>query len=227
MRPNQSFIIIIATVLATVPVKLIRAQTTQGMISGRVLNVRDGKAIKNAKVRYAQLETNHSGERDVSEDGIFALPLLPPGTYRIRVEAPDFQAQELHQLELRVAGTLDLVFRLRPLADVWEQRERHNIFMPGNGVLVFFGPDVDVSRTTTVQVEAGRNGILQSTFSPVVDPILIRELPLAGRDAYAALAMQPGVTSDSATSRGLGISVNGQRPSSSNFLLDGVENNND
>ena len=34
------------------------------------------------------------------------------------------------------------------------------------------------------------------------------------------------VTSDGGVSRGLGLSVNGQRPSASNFLLDGVENNN-
>ena len=38
--------------------------------------------------------------------------------------------------------------------------------------------------------------------------------------------MQAGVTSDASTARGLGLSINGQRPSSSNFLLDGLENNN-
>ena len=86
----------------------------------------------------------------VSPDGAFALPLLPPGVYRLRVAAPEFQAQEMYQLELPVAGTLDLVFRLRPLRDVWESRERHNVFLPGNSVLVFFGPDVDLSRTTSV-----------------------------------------------------------------------------
>src|SRR5687768_7206385 len=51
-------------------------------------------------------------------------------------------------------------------------------------------------------------------------------LPLAGRDTYTMLVTQPGVTSDAATARGLGLSVNGQRPSASNFLLDGLENNN-
>jgi hypothetical protein len=39
------------------------------------------------------------------------------------------------------------------------------------------------------------------------------------------LVTLPGVTADSATGRGLGISVNGQRAFSSNYLLDGVENN--
>ena len=40
------------------------------------------------------------------------------------------------------------------------------------------------------------------------------------------LLLLPDVTSDAATARGLGFSVNGQRPSSSNYLLDGTENNN-
>jgi hypothetical protein len=40
------------------------------------------------------------------------------------------------------------------------------------------------------------------------------------------LLLLPQVTSDTATARGLGFSVDGQRPSSSNYLLDGVENNN-
>ena len=42
---------------------------------------------------------------------------------------------------------------------------------------------------------------------------------------YSALALEPGVTSDAATARGIGLAVNGQRPSASNFLLDGSENN--
>src|SRR6185437_117536 len=40
------------------------------------------------------------------------------------------------------------------------------------------------------------------------------------------LVSLPGVNADNGTARGLGVSVAGQRPSSSNFLLDGVENNN-
>ena len=41
-------------------------------------------------------------------------------------------------------------------------------------------------------------------------------LPLEGRDVYTMLVTQPGVTSDGATGRGLGLAINGQRPSASN-----------
>src|SRR5258705_7355288 len=40
------------------------------------------------------------------------------------------------------------------------------------------------------------------------------------------LVTQPGVTADTTTVRSLGLSDNGQRPSASNFLLDGLESNN-
>jgi hypothetical protein len=60
----------------------------------------------------------------------------------------------------------------------------------------------------------------------VIDSHDLNEFPLTGRDAYALLVLLPGVTADTATARGLGFSVNGQRPSSANYLLDGLENNN-
>src|SRR5208282_5771068 len=40
------------------------------------------------------------------------------------------------------------------------------------------------------------------------------------------LVLLPAVAADTTTGRGINVSVAGQRPSSSNFLLDGVESNN-
>ena len=67
---------------------------------------------------------------------------------------------------------------------------------------------------------------IESAVSSVIDANQIEQLPLAGRDVYTMLIALPGVTADAGTSRGLGDSINGQRPSSSNYLLDGLENNN-
>ena len=63
-------------------------------------------------------------------------------------------------------------------------------------------------------------------MSQVVSPVEIQQLPLAGRHVYTMLVTQAGVTADTTTARSLGLSSNGQRPSASNFLLDGLENNN-
>ena len=122
---------------------------------------------------------------------------------------------------------MELNPRLRPLSDVWEAGQLRSVFLPGSKAIVnFFGPDVDTSRSAFVEVPRAAKSALASTVSEVIDPMQVRDLPLAGRDVYTMVVTQPGVTADTTTARGLGVSVNGQRPSASNFLLDGVENNN-
>jgi hypothetical protein len=128
---------------------------------------------------------------------------------------------------LTVAARIELDFRLRPLNDVWEAGEFKSVFLPGAKTIVtFYGPDVDSSKSGSFEAQRGRREALESTVSEVIDAGEINNLPLAGRDVYTMLVTQPGVTSDAATGRGLGLSINGQRPSASNFLLDGLENNN-
>ncbi len=141
--------------------------------------------------------------------------------------AAAYQSQEVQELELTVAARIELDFRLRPLSDVWESGEYRSVFLPGQKTIVtFYGPDVDPSKSGSFEAQKGRREPLESTVSEVIDSGEIENLPLQGRDVYSLLVTQPGVTSDLSTGRGLGLSVNGQRPSSSNYLLDGLENNN-
>jgi hypothetical protein len=214
----------LATLLWGLPVL---AQTTQGLISGQVVDLQDGSPIADAQVTYASLAASSTGTARTNASGYYALPLLPPGVYQVRVTADRYQAQELHELELAVAAFLEINFRLRPLTDVWEQGQYRSFFPPNtNVVLTFFGPDVDSSHFRTFEGTRRAAGGLESTVSQVIDPVQVMQLPLAGRDVYTMLATQPGVTSDTSTARGLGLAINGQRPSASNFLLDGLENNN-
>ncbi|MEX2262570.1 MAG: carboxypeptidase regulatory-like domain-containing protein [Bryobacteraceae bacterium] len=204
-----------------------RAQTTQGLISGRIVNVRSGAPVGGGQVAYYNTGTGTSGVASGDASGNYYLPLLSPGLYRIRVTAEDYQAQEVHELELPVAGRLELNFRMRPLNDVWEAGQYRSVFLPGTkSIVTFYGPDVDSSRSASFESAKARRGVLESTISQVIDPAQVKELPLAGRDVYTMLVTQPGVTADGGTARGLGLAINGQRPSASNFLLDGLENNN-
>ena len=204
-----------------------RAQTTDGLVAGRIVDAQMGQPVAGAQISYVSLRTNTRGLVDVGPKGFYALPLLPPGLYRIRATADGYQAQEVHQLELPVAGRIDLNLKLRPLGDVWEQGRYRSVFFPDSeAVLTFFGPDVDASRVGTFEATPGNQAALESTVSQVIDPAQVRELPFTGRDIYTMLVTQPGVTADTTTGRGLGLSINGQRPSASNFMLDGLENNN-
>ncbi len=203
------------------------AQSTQGLISGRILNSVTGRPVVGGTVTYSSSSLAASGTGTSDPAGFWFLPLLSSGTYTLRVTAPNFQAQELQELELAVAGRVQLDFRLRPLNDVWEAGQYRSVFLPGSKTIVtFYGPDVDASLSGSFEAQKGQRGTLDTSQSYVIDPVQISELPLLGRDVYSMLVTLPNVTADSATGRGLGVSVAGQRPSSSNYLLDGVENNN-
>jgi hypothetical protein len=197
------------------------------MITGSVLDSRTGDAIAGANIRCIRVSAETTYSITSRSDGSFALPLLPPDTYRLRVEAGDkYQAQELYNLVLPVSGNLELEFRLRPRNDVLEQYQHQSVFLPNKEVLVILGPDVDTSRTGSFGSNGGRKSTLESSISNVIDPAQIAQLPLQGRDIYSMTSTQPGVATDTSIGRALGISVNGQRPSSSNYLLDGLQNNN-
>ena len=203
------------------------SQTTQGLISGQLVNSVTGRPLGGATVLFSSSLGNLAGASASDPTGYYYLPLLSPGFYQIRVNAPGYQSQEIQQLELTVAARVELDFRLRPLSDVWEAGQYNSVFLPGAKTIVtFYGPDVDPSKTGSFEAQKGRRAPLESTVSEVIDAGEIENLPLEGRDVYTMLVTQPGVTSDAALGRGLGLSVNGQRPSASNFLLDGVENNN-
>ena len=214
-------------VLGAISVWGLLAQTTQGLISGSLVNSVTGRPIAAATVSFTSETLSATGVYQADSAGYFFLPLLSPGTYSVRATSAGYQTQELQQLELQVAGRIQIDFKLRPLSDVWEAGQYRSVFLPGTKTIVtFYGPDVDTSRSGSFEGQAGQRGTLDTSISYVIDPVQIGDLPLQGRDVYAMLVSLPGVTADSGTGRGLGVSVAGQRPSSSNYLLDGVENNN-
>ena len=203
------------------------AQTTQAYLSGSVTDSITGMAIPGASISCLSLNSGVAIPGRTAISGRFTFAALSPGQYSIRVDAPGYQSQELHELELPIAARLDLDFRLRPLNDVWEARRYQSYLLPDSHlVLPFYGPDLDTSRVAFFASSHGTIANLETSVSSVIDSRDLGELPLTGRDAYDLLVLLPGVTADTTTSRGLGFSVNGQRPSSANYLLDGLENNN-
>lgn len=202
------------------------AQTTQGIIAGRVTRLEDQKPITPATVSWTNATTNATGKGITDRSGYYALAPLSPGTYVIRVDARGYQAGEVHELELAVAGRLDLNIRLRALSETLESRSSHSVPIAGSPYRVtIYGPDAVVMNAPIITPHEDRS-LLDSTRSQVIDPVQIRDLAFFGRDTYTMLVTQPGVSSDGGTARGLGLAINGQRPSAANFMLDGIESNN-
>ena len=202
-------------------------QTTQGLITGRAIDSISGAAVADARVSWSQVAQPLGGAAIADGAGNFNIPLLSPGRYHLRVEAQGYQGQELYGVDLPVTGRLDFEFRLRPLSDVWETGQFRSVVLPRPTTSLRFTVRTwTPPRTAPFEETSGHLTSLDASVSQVIDTEELRDLPLNGRDVYALLVTQPGVTADTTTGRGLGISVNGQRPTASNFLMDGVENDN-
>jgi hypothetical protein len=200
--------------------------------------------------------TNLKGATKTNRQGIYVFPLIPPGTYHLTVHADGYQAREFNAMQVSVGSRVELNFPLRLLTDTLEEGAYSGLRLPANSPIVtLFGGDMLVVQTdldlapNDSALQSGVSAIIDLSqlggFSdedtakngnsgsigqpmPVSNPTSapIAKIPLSGRDVYALLITQPGVTADTSTGRGLEVSANGQRPSSSSFLLDGVENNN-
>src|SRR5438270_4278382 len=86
----------------------LQAQTTQGTISGRVLDSITGRAVA-ANIEYSSGSATGAAPSD--PQGYYNLPLLSPGIYRVRVAAAQYQSQEVQELELLVASRIEIDFR--------------------------------------------------------------------------------------------------------------------
>jgi hypothetical protein len=197
------------------------------MIGGRVLNEVTHQSIAGARV-ILTAETDEPGTRhtETDQDGHFSFASLDAATYDLKVAADKYRPSELRGLVLPVSGMLIQTVTLRYLADLWQAGLSRSVFAGSqSSVLPVYGPDVDLSRSAYVERAPAIRTEIAPSLSRAVTRDEIANLPLAGRDPYTLVVLQPNVTNDVSTLRGLGVSANGQRPSSTAFLLDGFQNN--
>ena len=207
----------------------LRGQSSQALLFGRVVNP-SGEPLKNAVVVQRNLGTNAESAQYCNEQGLYSFAYLPPGSYSLRAYGPGLQPEERVPLQLNVSGLTTIDFTLKPAGAFVRPMPPSTAARPPakstSQMLVFlYGADLDVPEPLQVNLPTPVTETGVSSLSCLIDERKITELPLSGRDVYTMLVLQPGVSSDNATGRGLGFSVNGQRSASSNFLLDGVDNN--
>jgi hypothetical protein len=174
-----------------------------GTILGTVTD-NAGAVIPNASVDVTNLGTNVTKHTVTTSTGNFTVPYLDPGTYRVTVEAPNFQKVVVDRIALVVGQVARADAALKPGAV-----------------------------TETVQVEA--NAIALDTDSSAVSQLVseqqVNQLPLNGRNFLNLLFIGAGavqtVGEQGQMRQGAGnaISINGGRPESNNYTLDGLTNN--
>lgn len=171
------------------------AQSTNGTINGLVLDP-SNSAIAGADILVINDVTGvkHSGKTNAG--GIYVLPNLPPGSYRLQVSKPGFKTLIKPDIILNVQDALSINFTL-PIGAMIE--------------------------TVTVQGGAPLLDTESATVSTVVDRQFAENLPMNGRSFQALIELAPGVVTVPANSFDNGqFSVNGQRSSANYWMVDGV-----
>ena len=117
------------------------AQDPRGTLTGRVLDSSDA-AIPGAEVRVTNSATGVSAAARSNQSGIYAIPYLLPGKYRVTAEMAGFKKYSRDGIEIRVNDTVDLPLRLEVgdmtqsvevTADTPLLEDRHGIARPGGG----------------------------------------------------------------------------------------------
>jgi hypothetical protein len=188
----------------------IRGQAT-GSFSGNVLD-KSGSGIPGAGVTVTSQETGQARSVKTDDAGHYLIPLLPVGMYTVHVDAAGFQSAETKDLRLQVDEARELDFTLVPATVV-----------------------------TTVAVSA--DAVTVDTASPSLGQVItsqqVAQLPLNGRDFVQLATLTAGATAETnpgsffngatdseVSARGsYSLSVGGSRPNSTDWLLDGVDNN--
>jgi Carboxypeptidase regulatory-like domain/TonB dependent receptor-like, beta-barrel len=226
---NRQLLLLLCTFYLVPTRPPLLAQTALATLQGRITDHSTAEPVAGALVLYRNLQTDVMGYRYTNELGYYYFPALPPGSYQVRVDVRGYQPKEWASLELAVASQTELNLELDPVAPAPGSQppasRRELRARPSEILAIMYGADAAIPSAVLIRIPAPLTETLTGTISSLIDRNKIQELPLAGRDVYTLLVLQPDVSSDNATARGLGFSVNGQRVASSNFLLDGVDNN--
>src|SRR5437762_4855583 len=178
-----------------------QSQTT-GRIVGTVKDER-GAVIVGAEVTVTSLATAEEQKATTDTEGNYAVPLLPPGAYRVRVTANGFSSALFDSVQVVITETTTL-----------------NAELTVSGVIV---EPVIVRIAPLIQKDGPQLG-------RAVDSRAVSGLPLATRNFTQILALSPGASVALPDNTALGrnsqnVSVNGARVMQNDFEINGIDAN--
>jgi Carboxypeptidase regulatory-like domain len=182
-----------------------------GAFSGTVTD-KSGAPMSGATVTATSQGTGATRSAPTDDSGHYLIPLLPVGIYTVRAENKGFQSAETKDVKLQIDEQRELDFSLSPA-------------------------------TVSSSVEVVANDVAVETANPTLGQVItsqqVSQLPLNGRDFAQLATLTPGViaetnpgsffvsaASSEVAARGpFSLSVGGSRPNSTDWLIDGVDNN--
>jgi hypothetical protein len=194
---------LLASLATTAPATAF-AQTETGRIAGTVTDP-SGLVVPGATITLTS--TTSGVVRTTTSDAVgrYVIANVPAGIYLLKVELSGF-GPETSNVTVNVGSAVSVDNKLR---------------VAGTAESVNVTAEAPVVNTSNAEV------------STTVHQEQIRDLPLLTRDPYDLVSLagnvqdQPREQIDNGATRGAGFSLNGQRASGTNILLDGSANNNE
>ncbi len=171
-----------------------------GTIVGTVSD-NSGAVVTGAEVEVTNTATGLSNRTQTTSAGDFSVPFLQPGTYRVSVNAAGFQKSVVDNIGLVVG-----------------QHARVDVSLKAGSI----------SESVEVQAVAASLDTDSAAVSQVITQRQVQELPLNSRDFLSLIFLGAGAVQTSGEQgsmrhgEGDAISINGARPTSNNYLLDGL-----
>src|SRR5260370_29390375 len=174
------------------------AQIQNGQFAGTVTDP-SGASVANAKITISNQATGLSVTATSNATGAYSVPELPPGTYKITVEASGFKTYSNVGVTLN-AGT---IAHVDPKLTLGQARE-----------------------VVEVTGESSQVNTEESKLAITVGATQIENLPLNGRNVYDLMQLAPGAANVNGVDfeNGHGTVVNGLREDFNGFLINGVAN---
>ncbi len=172
--------------------------TAQGITASLQGVVQDstGAVITGAKVAVINTATNAATPAVTASDGSFVVTSLPPGPYRVEIEANGFKKLERSDIDLRVDQSARLLLTLEIGA---------------------------LSESVKVTGESPLLEPTTSSLGQVIESSAIVNLPLNQRNPFALIFLATGVQGNVDRSfNQVNWSANGGRPGTNEILIDGV-----
>ena len=174
------------------------AQSPNGTINGIVLDS-SGGVIVGAEIMIVNDATSVQYSGRTNGEGIYVVPNLPPGPYRLQVSKIGFKTLIKPDIVLNVQDALAINFSL---------------------------PVGAASETVTVRGGASLLNTESPAVSTVVDRQFAENLPMNGRSFQTLIELTPGVVLTPSNGNSPGqFSIAGQRTTSNYFSVDGVSAN--
>ena len=175
-------------------------QSPNGTISGLVVDP-SGAVVVGAEILIENYATRLQYTAKTNAEGLYVVPNLPPGTYRLQVSEMGFKTVIKPDIVVHVQDALAINFTL---------------------------PIGAASEIVTVQAGAPLINTENAAVSTVIDRKFVESLPLNGRSFNSLLQLTPGVVIAPSNNNGGNpgqFSIAGQRTDANSFTVDGISAN--